>query len=206
MTVRRIALGVEYCGTSFHGWQSQTNGGTVQDAVESALREIAGQAVGVICAGRTDAGVHASHQVIHFDAPIDRPLTAWVRGVNSHLPDGDAVRWDAEVRILFGEGNRFVAGRFVHHQTGALVKMPSRCARMTAVLMEDERPKSSALTIRRLSGSAIICSDISRGGPQPGAEDQQNLLRFVQSGRARAEDVEFFAFQFLEQPPVNRAH
>ena len=65
----------------------------MQDAVESALREIAGQPVGVICAGRTDAGVHASQQVIHFDAPIERPLTAWVRGVNSHLPDGVAVRW-----------------------------------------------------------------------------------------------------------------
>ncbi len=93
VTVGRIALGVEYCGTSFHGWQSQANGGTVQDAVESALREIAGRTVGVICAGRTDAGVHASHQVAHFDAPVERPLTAWVRGVNSHLPDGVAVRW-----------------------------------------------------------------------------------------------------------------
>jgi tRNA pseudouridine38-40 synthase len=89
----RIALGLEYCGTGFHGWQSQAQGNTVQDALESALAEIAGQSVGVICAGRTDAGVHATQQVIHFDAPVERPLTAWVRGVNSNLPDGVAVRW-----------------------------------------------------------------------------------------------------------------
>ncbi len=89
----RIALGVEYCGTAFRGWQSQAHGTTVQDALESAVRAIAGQPVGVTCAGRTDAGVHASQQVVHFDAPVARPLTAWVRGVNSHLPDGVAVRW-----------------------------------------------------------------------------------------------------------------
>jgi tRNA pseudouridine38-40 synthase len=86
-------LGVEYCGTPFRGWQSQAGGRTVQDALEAALRQIAGQPVGVICAGRTDAGVHASQQVVHFDAPVERPLSAWVRGVNSHLPDGVAVRW-----------------------------------------------------------------------------------------------------------------
>ena len=89
----RIALGVEYCGTAFRGWQSQAEGGTVQDALEAALREIAGQPIGVMCAGRTDAGVHASLQVVHFDSPVERPLTAWVRGVNSNLPDGVAVRW-----------------------------------------------------------------------------------------------------------------
>lgn len=89
----KIALAIEYCGTNFHGWQSQPSGQTVQDVLESALQEIAGQPVGVICAGRTDAGVHATHQVVHFDAPVERPMTAWVRGVNSHLPEGVAVRW-----------------------------------------------------------------------------------------------------------------
>lgn len=89
----RIALGVEYCGSAFHGWQSQPQGDTVQDVLESALHQIAGQPIGVICAGRTDAGVHASHQVVHFDAPVERPVTAWVRGVNSNLPAGVAVRW-----------------------------------------------------------------------------------------------------------------
>ncbi len=90
----RIALGVEYEGSTFCGWQSQAGGGSVQDALESALSAIADTAlVRVICAGRTDAGVHAIEQVVHFDASVERPLTAWVRGVNSHLPPTIAVRW-----------------------------------------------------------------------------------------------------------------
>jgi len=97
----RIALGLEYCGTNFHGWQSQPSGATVQDVLQAALTAIAGQFVGVICAGRTDAGVHASQQVVHFDAPVERPLSAWVRGVNSHLPAGVAVRWAQPVSDEF---------------------------------------------------------------------------------------------------------
>jgi tRNA pseudouridine38-40 synthase len=89
----RIALGIEYCGTNFRGWQSQAGGGTVQDALEAALGQIAGEKIGVLCAGRTDAGVHATHQVAHFDTTVERPLSAWVRGVNSQLPEGVAVRW-----------------------------------------------------------------------------------------------------------------
>lgn len=89
----RFALGLEYCGTGLLGWQSQPQGRTVQDALESALARIAGAAVSVICAGRTDAGVHATQQVVHFETAVERPLSAWVRGVNSHLPAGIAVRW-----------------------------------------------------------------------------------------------------------------
>ncbi|MDR2189307.1 MAG: tRNA pseudouridine(38-40) synthase TruA [Azonexus sp.] len=89
----RIALGLEYHGGAFRGWQSQAGGGTVQDALEAALAVIAGQPVGTLCAGRTDAGVHATQQVAHFDAPVERPLDAWVRGVNTHLPENVAVRW-----------------------------------------------------------------------------------------------------------------
>lgn len=101
VTVKRIALGVEYCGTSFHGWQSQAHGATVQDALQAALGEIAGGPVGVVCAGRTDAGVHATHQVVHFETGSERPLSAWVRGVNSHLPDAVAVRWAQPVEDSF---------------------------------------------------------------------------------------------------------
>lgn len=97
----RIALGVEYCGTAFRGWQSQAGGGTVQDALEAALARIAGTRTGVLCAGRTDAGVHATQQVVHFDTEAERPITAWVRGVNSHLPDGVAVRWAQPVDEVF---------------------------------------------------------------------------------------------------------
>ena len=93
----RLALGVEYDGSAFRGWQIQPGGGTVQDALQAALASIAGMPVDVACAGRTDAGVHATGQVVHFDAPAERPLTAWVRGVNTFLPDSVAVRWAQQV-------------------------------------------------------------------------------------------------------------
>ena len=89
----RIALGLEYDGSAFSGWQTQPAGTGVQDAVERALRAFAGSALPTICAGRTDAGVHATAQVVHLDSPVERPLEAWVRGVNAHLPPSVAVRW-----------------------------------------------------------------------------------------------------------------
>ena len=89
----RIALGIEYDGSQFFGWQSQTGGGTVQDALQAALSSIAGEVIATIAAGRTDAGVHALEQVVHFETSVARPLTAWVRGVNSLLPKSIAVLW-----------------------------------------------------------------------------------------------------------------
>jgi tRNA pseudouridine38-40 synthase len=89
----RIALCLEYDGSCFSGWQSQPNGNTVQDVLEKALAQIAGEQVRTLCAGRTDAGVHALAQVVHFDTKVARPVTAWVRGVNAHLPPAVSVRW-----------------------------------------------------------------------------------------------------------------
>ena len=97
----RLALGVEYDGSAFRGWQTQPGGNTVQDALEAALQQIAGVPVPVVCAGRTDAGVHATGQVVHFDPPVQRPITAWVRGVNTFLPPAVAVRWAHPVESDF---------------------------------------------------------------------------------------------------------
>lgn len=97
----RIALGLEYDGSGFCGWQSQAGGGAVQDAVESALSIVADAPTRVVCAGRTDAGVHALAQVVHFDTEAVRPDTAWVRGVNAHLPASVAVRWAQPVSSEF---------------------------------------------------------------------------------------------------------
>ena len=97
----RIALGVEYDGRAFCGWQTQPQGGAVQDALEAAMAKIAGQTINVVCAGRTDAGVHATGQVVHFDTDLVRPLTAWVRGVNTFLPDGVSVLWAQPVADEF---------------------------------------------------------------------------------------------------------
>jgi len=93
----RIALGIEYDGSRFLGWQTQPGGGTAQDALEAALSGIASQAVTVTCAGRTDRGVHALGQVVHFDTGADRPASAWVRGVNALLPESMAILWSRTV-------------------------------------------------------------------------------------------------------------
>jgi tRNA pseudouridine38-40 synthase len=95
--VVRIAIGIEYEGSAFCGWQSQPSGLSVQDALEAAISRMAGHLVRVHAAGRTDTGVHASMQVAHFDTMAARPLTAWVRGVNSFLPRGISVLWAREV-------------------------------------------------------------------------------------------------------------
>lgn len=89
----RIALGIEYDGTRFAGWQSQDHGNTVQDALERALSAVADRPVATICAGRTDAGVHALMQVVHFDVDVTRPDSAWVRGTNANLRPPMAVTW-----------------------------------------------------------------------------------------------------------------
>lgn len=94
-TLTRIALGVEYDGSAFRGWQAQLNPAlpTVQETLERALARIANHPLRVHCAGRTDTGVHASGQVVHFETPGARPLKAWTLGANSILPAQVAVRW-----------------------------------------------------------------------------------------------------------------
>jgi tRNA pseudouridine38-40 synthase len=120
----RIALGLEYHGAPFHGWQSQADGSGVQNALERALSEIAGERVAVIAAGRTDAGAHATLQVAHFDIGVRRPENAWVRGVNALLPDAIAVQWAMPVAEEFHA--RFSAtGR---HYTYLLLDRPVRPA------------------------------------------------------------------------------
>lgn len=91
----RYALGIEYAGYNYHGWQSQRDEGvsTVQETLEAALSQIACHPVSVICAGRTDTGVNGCYQVVHFDAQVERPDRAWVRGTNTKLPDDVAVLW-----------------------------------------------------------------------------------------------------------------
>jgi tRNA pseudouridine38-40 synthase len=89
----RIALGVEYDGRAYCGWQSQPDGRTVQDELQLALSRIACEQISVIAAGRTDTGVHALEQVIHFDTSTARQLGAWVRGVNALLPGDISVLW-----------------------------------------------------------------------------------------------------------------
>lgn len=101
-TLARIALGVEYNGSNYRGWQAQQEGVvTVQETLETALAKVADRPVRTHCAGRTDARVHATGQVVHFDTDAERPMRAWVYGVNSNLPDDIAVRWAVPVDDAF---------------------------------------------------------------------------------------------------------
>ena len=120
----RIALGLEYDGGPFHGWQSQADNSGVQDALERALSAVAGARTAVVAAGRTDAGAHATLQVAHFDTDAARPDSAWMRGANAHLPDTIAVRWALPIGADFHA--RFAAtGR---HYSYLLLDRPVRPA------------------------------------------------------------------------------
>jgi tRNA pseudouridine38-40 synthase len=110
----RIAALIEYDGSLFSGWQRQEQTRTVQGAVEAALSRVADENIEVIVAGRTDAGVHAVGQVIHFDTRAERSSYSWVRGANSHLPADVALTWAAPVEEDFHA--RFsAAGRHYHY-------------------------------------------------------------------------------------------
>jgi tRNA pseudouridine38-40 synthase len=89
----RIALGIEYDGTGFFGWQRQREVNSVQGELEKALSQVANETIEIFCAGRTDAGVHATGQVIHFETTAVRDMRGWIMGANSNLPTGIAVRW-----------------------------------------------------------------------------------------------------------------
>lgn len=93
----RIALGVEYMGANYSGWQRQQSVDSVQTRVEKALANIIGQKLDITCAGRTDRGVHATAQVVHFDSPVARPLKAYTRGMNTAMPHDVAITWAKSV-------------------------------------------------------------------------------------------------------------
>ncbi|MEW9810081.1 MAG: tRNA pseudouridine(38-40) synthase TruA [Candidatus Symbiodolus clandestinus] len=93
----RVALGVEYDGSHYRGWQQQAGCATVQADLEAALAQVAAVPVMLVCAGRTDAGVHATGQVVHFDTRAQRPLVAWREGGNRYLPPTIRLRWARQV-------------------------------------------------------------------------------------------------------------
>ncbi|MBA3508442.1 MAG: tRNA pseudouridine(38-40) synthase TruA [Betaproteobacteria bacterium] len=118
----RVALALEYAGHAFCGFQSQPTGCGVQDTLTRALGEIADHPVRIVAAGRTDAGVHAASQIVHFDTEAVRPETAWVRGVNAHLPPTASVLWARPVADEFHA--RFAA--IARHYSYLLLTRPQR--------------------------------------------------------------------------------
>ena len=121
----RIALGIEYDGFDFHGWQSQqASVRTVQDCLQTALSKVAAESIKLHCAGRTDTGVHASNQVVHFDSDKLRPLRAWVLGSNTHLPADISIRWAQPIAEDFHARFSALARRYRYQ----ILNRPTRSA------------------------------------------------------------------------------
>ena len=118
----RIAIGIEYDGTAYNGWQRQRTGLGVQECLEQALAEVANEPVEVICAGRTDAGVHASGQVAHFDTAAKRSERGWLLGANSNLPGDVCVTWVKPVGDEFHARFSATARRYRYCILNSLVR------------------------------------------------------------------------------------
>jgi len=97
----RYAMAFEYDGQEFNGWQTQPHAPSVQDAVEAALSRVAAEPIRVVCSGRTDSGVHALQQIIHFDCQAERSSRSWVLGCNVNLPDSVSAQWARPVAENF---------------------------------------------------------------------------------------------------------
>jgi tRNA pseudouridine38-40 synthase len=120
----KIALGVEYDGSEFHGWQFQGDVRSVQESLEQALSRVADHPLTVHCAGRTDTGVHATGQVVHFETEAVRSERSWILGTNTHLPDDVSITWAKEMPSAFHA--RFSAvGR---HYRYRIINRPFRSA------------------------------------------------------------------------------
>lgn len=119
-----MALALAYDGRPWHGWQTQPGGLTIQDTLERALQAFIGSPVATICAGRTDAGVHAAMQVVHLDSPVYRPESAWVRGLNAHLPESIVVLWAREVPQEFHARFSATGRRYVYRLWADPVRSP----------------------------------------------------------------------------------
>jgi tRNA pseudouridine38-40 synthase len=110
----RLALGVSYLGTSYEGWQSQPSRKTVQDKLEEALAQFTTQPISTVCAGRTDAGVHAAMQVVHFDTELQREDFSWTRGTNRFLPPDIGIQWARHVPDEFHSRASATARRYAY--------------------------------------------------------------------------------------------
>ncbi len=190
----RIALGISYSGSAYEGWQSQLSGNTVQDQLERALGKFAAQPIRTLCAGRTDSGVHALMQVVHFDTPLQRETASWIRGVNAFLPPDIAVQWAREVSDSFHCRGSAIARRYAY-----------------VVLQSPVRPSVEAGRVgwvyRHLSGAAMLeAASYLKGehdfssfrGAQCQAKSPVKTISRIDISRRLAEglDTSYWRFEF----------
>lgn len=164
----RLALGVEYDGGAFSGYQSQSHAPSVQASLEAALSEIGSHPIRIQAAGRTDAGVHATQQVVAFDPPpADRPLDAWIRGTNSLTPPGLAVRWVLEVPDDFHPRFQATARRYMYLFYESAVRSPlleGRAVR-TQALDDEAMHRAARPLVGELDFSAFRAAGCQAAGP-----------------------------------------
>jgi tRNA pseudouridine38-40 synthase len=112
--MQRLAIAVEYDGHAYHGWQKQIGKPTIQQNLEDALSKVAAHSITTVCAGRTDAGVHAVGQIVHCDVKVNRSSKAWVLGVNRYLPKNIKILWIREVADTFDARRTAICRRYCY--------------------------------------------------------------------------------------------
>ena len=190
----RVALGVSYRGTAYRGWQSQPGGNTVQDQLEAALTGFVARPVRVVCAGRTDAGVHAINQVVHLDTDVSRLPVSWVRGTNRFLPADIAVQWALPVAESFDARFSARGRRYVY----LLLESPVRPGLESSVAGWTFRPLK-LLAMRQAANALIGERDFSamRSSACQAASPVRTLRSITISRRGAYWRFEFDANAFL---------
>jgi tRNA pseudouridine38-40 synthase len=165
----RTALIVAYNGQAFHGWQYQSEKiPTVQRDLTRALSIVADRDVVIHCAGRTDTGVHATKQVVHFDCAVDRPNKAWVMGVNAHLDDDVSVEWAGQVADDFDARRTAIARHYlylVHNNQIRSALMPEYLTRERRVLDEKTMDEASQSFIGQADFSSFRAANCQSNSP-----------------------------------------
>ena len=188
----RLALGLSYNGQGYHGWQSQPSGRTVQDRLEAALARFTQDRITTLCAGRTDAGVHALMQVVHFDTAIERATFSWVRGVNSHLPPDIAVQWASPVPAEFHCRASALARRYAYVLLQSPVRPSVEAGRVgwtMAPLNEDAMHAAAGRLLGEHDFSSFRASACQARSPV-------KTLRRIEISRRSAFDATYWRFEF----------
>lgn len=191
---QRIALGVEYKGARYRGWQRQQPGvRSVQETLEDALSEVAAAPIALHCAGRTDCGVHATGQVVHFESPVSRPLKAWVMGTNANLPSDISVTWVKPVSDEFHARFSAMARRYRY----VIYNDPIRPAHLAEEVTWNHRPlrvEPMREAAQVLLGTHDFTSFRAKACQAKSAIKTIHHLRLWQSGRLIVLDIRANAF------------
>ncbi|MCW8198530.1 tRNA pseudouridine(38-40) synthase TruA [Verminephrobacter aporrectodeae subsp. tuberculatae] len=191
----RMALGLSYNGQGYSGWQSQPSGNTVQDRLEAALHRFATQPVGTLCAGRTDAGVHALMQVVHFDTPLERPAASWVRGTNRFLPPDIAVQWAQPVADGFHARASAVARRYAYVLLQSPVR-PSVDAARVGWVFQALDPAAMRQAAEQLLGEHDFSSFRAAACQAPSPVKTLRRIDIVRRGPGDAHGPCYWRFEF----------